>query len=84
MCSSDLWIDLRDLLINGVNWTPADVPPFVTLPTVTGQRRYASAADAMSFFTDTTNGRFLEDGVVSLSIKGRQAPRYENLVLGRA
>lgn len=85
--NSKYWIDLRDLLNYGdqfVNWTPADAPPFVTLPSVTGQRRYASAADAMSFFTDTTNGRFLEDGVVSLAIKGRQAPRYENLVLGRA
>jgi len=83
----DYWIDLRDLLNHGdqfVNYAPTDIAPFVTLPTVTGARRYASAADAMSFFLDTVNGRFLEDGVVSLSIKGRQQPRYENLVLGKA
>ena len=46
------WIDLRDLLNHGdqfVNWTPADVAPFVTLPATSGQRRYASGADAMSF-----------------------------------
>ena len=85
--NKDYWLDLRDLLNYGdqfLNWTPADVAPFVTLPATTGQRRYASGADAMSFFADTTNGRFLEDGVVSLGIKGRQNPRYENLVLGKA
>jgi len=85
--NKDYWIDLRDLLNNGdqfINFAPSNAPPFVTLPSTTGQRRYASNADAMSFFSDTTNGRFLEDGVVSLAIKGRQQPRTENLVLGRA
>ena len=82
------WIDLRDLLNYGdqfTNWAPAaGTAPFAQLPAVTMQRRYASAANAMSFFKDATNGRIIEDGVLSFSIKGRQQPRYENLVLGKA
>lgn len=82
----DYWLDLRDLLNNGdqfVNWPLAAEAPFVTLPGVEN-RRYVVAADAMRFFADNVNGRFMDDGVVSLQIKGRQAPRYQNLVLGRA
>lgn len=84
---SGYWIDLRDLLNYGdqfVNYATADAPPFVDLPTATGTRRYPTAGDVMSFFSDTTNGRFLQDGVVSLSILGRQEERYKNLVLGKA
>lgn len=80
------YIDLRDLLNYGdqfVNWA-ATGAPFMALPEASGARRYASGANAMSFFVDTTNGRFLEDGVLSLMIKGRQQARYENLVLGKA
>lgn len=80
------WVDLKDLLNNGeqfLNWAPADAPPFVDLPAPTGQRRYASGADAMQFFTDTVNGRFLTDGVCSLSILGRQTQAGKNLVLGQ-
>lgn len=85
--NEDYWLDLRDLLNHGdqfVNWTMGAAAPNTGLPAVTGDRRYASATEAMRFFTDSTNGRFMEDGVLSLAIKGRQQPRYENLVLGRA
>lgn len=80
------WLDLKDLLNHGdqfVNWALADAPPFVDLPTTTGQRRYPSAGDVMQWFTDVVNGRFLEDGVVSLTIKGRQQDNLDNLVLGK-
>lgn len=79
------WLDLKDLLNYGdqfVNWAAADAPPFIDLPGTTGQRRYVSAGDVMQFFADTTNGRFLQDGVVSLSILGRQQNPAKNLVLG--
>lgn len=79
------WIDLKDLLNHGdqfINWIPADAPPFVDLPSTAGARRYPSAGDCMQFFSDTVNGRFLTDGVVSLSILGRQLENGRNLVLG--
>jgi len=81
------WVDLKDLLNYGdqfINWatTSTDAPPFVDLPGATGSRRYASAGDVMQFFSDTTNGRFMQDGVVSLSILGRQQNPSGNLVLG--
>ena len=85
--TEDYYIDLRDLLNYGdqfVNWAPGAAAPFVPLPEPDGDRRYATAAAAMAFFADTVNGRFLEDGVLSLVIKGRQQPRYDNLVLGKA
>ena len=80
------YVDLRDLLNYGdqfVNWV-GEGGPFPALPTASLDRRYMDNAKAMAFFTDTTNGRFLEDGVLSLAIKGRQQPRYDNLVLGKA
>ena len=86
--TEDYWIDLRDLLNYGdqfINWTPASgAAPFASLPAADAERRYPTAANAMAYFLDTAQGRFLEDGVLSLIIKGRQQPRYDNLVLGRA
>lgn len=85
----DYWIDLRDLLNMGdqfVNYaTPASGftgVPSVDLPSATGQRRYASSAEIMALFSDTTNGRFRADGVVSLAIQGRQHQPNKSLVLG--
>jgi len=80
------WVDLKDLLNHGeqfLNWSPADAVPFVDLPASTGQRRYPSNADCMQFLSDTTNGRFLEDGMVSLNIMGRQQDPLDNLTLGK-
>jgi len=81
------WVDLKDLLNHGdqfINWatTATDAPPFVDLPTTAGQRRYVSSGDIMQAFADTVNVRFLQDGVVSLSILGRQQNPTKNLVLG--
>lgn len=82
------YVDLKDLLNYGdqfINWatTGTDAPPFVDLPTTAGARRYVSAGDVMQFFSDTTNGRFLEDGVVSLQILGRQQSDRQGLALGK-
>ena len=66
-----------------MNWV-GEGGPFPALPTASLDRRYMDNSKAMAFFADTTNGRFLEDGVLSLAIKGRQQPRYDNLVLGKA
>lgn len=81
------FIDLRDLMNNGdqfLNWEPADgLAPFLALPENSWQRRYATLAMANSYFKNGS-GAFWEDGVMSLAIKGRQKPRYGNLVLGRA
>jgi len=85
----DYWVDLKDLLNYGdqfVNYaTPASGNtgvPFVELPLSTGVRRYAASTEIMALFADTTNGRFRQDGICSLSIMGRQAPPNNNLVLG--
>lgn len=87
----DYWIDLKDLLNNGdqfVNYaTPASGNtgvPFVALPTSAGQRRYAASAEIMALFSDTTNGRFRQDGICSLSIASKASkPQNANLILGR-
>lgn len=79
------WVDLRDLLNYGdqfVNYAPSDAVPFVDLPGTDGSRRYASSGDIASFFAAPETGRFLEDGIVSLHIAGRQQNPNKNLVLG--
>jgi len=78
------WVDLKDLMNYGeqfLNWSPADAVPFVDLPATTGQRRYVTAGDVMQWFSDTTNGRFLKDGAVSLNILGRQQSAQTSLQL---
>lgn len=76
----DYYMDLRDYLNHGdqfINYaTPASGAtgvPFVALPTSAGQRRYAAATEIMAMFSDTTNGRFRQDGICSLNITGRVA-----------
>jgi hypothetical protein len=79
-------VSVRDLLLYGeqfVNYAP-DGAGFVALPLVDGSRRYAGATEAMALFTDTTNGRFRADGMVSLTIQGRQRETTKNLTLYRA
>jgi len=85
--AEDYWIDLRDLLNYGdqfVNYAITDIAPFVDAPLATGSRRYPTEADAMAFFSNTINGRIRQDGVLSLTILGRQKEQYKNLVLGQA
>ena len=85
----DYWVDLKDLLNHGdqfINYaTPASGNsgvPFMELPLASGVRRYAASAEIMALFSDTTNGRFRQDGICSLSIMGRQQQQNNNLVLG--
>lgn len=80
------WVDLKDLLMYGEQFVnhAGGAAPFVNLPGADGQRNYVSATDAMSMFSDTVNGRFRQDGIVSLSVLGRQTPTGRNLTLGQA
>lgn len=88
--TADHWIDLRDLLNYGdqfINYaTPATGTtgvPFVALPAVTAERRYASSSQIMALFKDTTNGRFRQDGVCSMSIAtDNKQPSGQTLTLG--
>lgn len=83
----DYYVDLRDLMNYGdqfINYAPSAVPPFVTLPEADGQRRYPLEADVEGLFA-SAGGVILEDGVVSLSIKGRQRVSAASAItLGRA
>ena len=82
----DYYVDLRDLLNNGeqfVNYTPSGAG-FMELPLANGTRRYAASTEIMEMFSDTTNGRIRQDGVVSLNILGRQHVQSRNLVLGKS
>lgn len=85
----DYWVDIKDLLQHGeqfINYaTPASGAtgvPFVDLPSATLSRRYAGSTDIMAMFADTTNGRFRQDGMISLTIQGRVASGNRSLVLG--
>lgn len=90
--TSAYWIDLRDLLDFGdqfINYvTPASGNsgvPFMALPTVGAQRRYASSTQIMALFSDTVNGRFRQDGVCNLSIAGvNKGPPGQLLTLGHS
>lgn len=84
------YVSIRDLLNYGeqfINYAPSSAgAPFSPLPDLTTEtnRRYTSAAGAMAFFSDTTNGRFRADGMISLTIMGRQKEATKNLTLYRA
>lgn len=80
------WLDLRDLLNYGdqfVNFAPAGVP-FMDIPTSAGVRRYAAETEIEALMGTPATGVFTQDGVVSLSIAGRQQERTKNLVLGQS
>ena len=76
------FLDMRDELIYGdqfqnlsvFNNAPSSVPAehLLALPDTALNWRYPTAAMAMSFFSDTTNGRIKMDGYVSLSVKGHE------------
>lgn len=76
-------VNVRDLLLYGeqfINYAPSGAG-FVSLPLVSGDRRYAAATQAMALMADTVNGRFRADGMVSLTIMGRQRETTKNLTL---
>lgn len=85
----DYWLDLKDLFNYGDQFNNYATPasgnsgvPFMELPLADGTRRYAAATEIMALFSDTTNGRFRQDGVVSLGILGRQRQTQPGLTLG--
>lgn len=83
---ADYMVSFRDLLLYGEqfrNYSGA-AAGFMALPDAAGQRRYAGATEIMAMFTDTVNGRFRADGMVSLNILGRQRETTHNQVLYRA
>lgn len=86
--AADYYVSVRDLLLYGeqfVNYDAAGTDPgFVALPAADGQRRYSNAAQAMALFSNTTDGRFRADGMISLNILGRQRETTRNLELYRA
>ena len=84
--AADYMVSYRDLLLYGeqfINYTPSGAG-FMELPLSTGARRYAAATEIMEMFSDTVNGRFRTDGMISLSILGRQKEVTHNKVLYRA
>lgn len=84
--AADYMVSYRDLLLYGeqfINYTPSGAG-FMELPLATGARRYAAATEIMEMFSDTVNGRFRTDGMISLSILGRQKEVTHNKVLYRA
>ena len=83
--TDDYMVNVRDLLLYGeqfINYNPAGAG-FVALPLSSGQRRYAGADEAAALFTDA-GGRFRSDGMVSLTIMGRQRETTRNLTLYKA
>jgi len=84
--NDDYWLDLRDLFIHGdqfVNYDPASAVPFLALPSATANRRYAAQAEIKSFFSAPTTGKFEADGLISLSVLGRQRSSQPGLVLAQ-
>ena len=72
---TDYWIDVRDLFIYGdqfVNHGDAAFANMVALPTAGGNHRYATEAIIDALFVNEQARTIKQDGVVSLSIAGRQ------------
>ena len=68
--------DMRDLLLYGeqfLNFDPAATADrsMVNLPSATGQREYVQASDISGLFVNANN-TIRQDGIVQLTIKGRQ------------
>lgn len=82
-------MDYRDLFLYGeqfVNYavTPGTTANFAALPAATGARRYVDDAGIDNLFATPASGMFRSDGMISLSIKGRQQEDTKNLILYRA
>ena len=75
------WVDVRDLFIYGDQYVNFDLAAtdgsIVALPTADLQRRYVVKADIDGLFKGSTDAARLirQDGVCSLSIRGRQVDR---------
>lgn len=85
--ADDYMLNVRDLLLYGeqfLNYAPDASAGFVALPAANTQRRYADATQAGKLFAVPADGRFRADGMVSLSIMGRQKETTHNKVLYQA
>lgn len=85
--ADDYMLNVRDLLLYGeqfLNYAPDASAGFVALPAADTQRRYADATQAGKLFAVPADGRFRADGMVSLSIMGRQKETTHNKVLYQA
>ena len=74
------WVDIRDLLLYGdqfLNFAPDSAANALSVITPDGGRRYASAQQIDDLFKTPADGGniFQQDGIVNLSIKGRQRDR---------
>lgn len=81
--------DMRDLFLYGeqfINYAMVGgtTPGFPALPTATGQRRYMDDASIDNLFSAPATGVIRSDGMISLSILGRQREDTNNLKLYRA
>lgn len=77
------WIDTKDLFVHGEQWVnvaEADVPNKVDVAT-SAARRYPAAADITNLFVTEGKEAIHCDGVVTLSIKGRQVDRTPGTTL---
>lgn len=81
----DLAYDLRDLFMYGdqfLNWQLSDAVPnpvaanLAHLPWANGRSRYVAEAELVNLFASGDATKIEQDGVVSLSILGRQRDNY--------
>lgn len=86
--AADYMVNIRDLLLYGeqfVNYAPvAGEEGFAPLPAADATRRYADGATAHAYFVDEEDGVFRADGMISLTILGRQKETTKNLTLYQA
>lgn len=72
------WVDFRDLLVYGdqfLNFAPDATSSALNFAGATGKTRYPTAADIDTLFVDPAKNYFETDGVVDLTIMGRQRDR---------
>lgn len=87
--TDDYMVNIRDLLLYGeqfLNYDPSGAGT-VSLPALdngSAIRRYAGATEAKALFKDTSDGCFRADGMISLTIMGRQRETTRNLTLYEA
>lgn len=83
--TQDYWYDPRDLYLYGeqfTNFAIGAAAPGVTLPTVDGNRRYASTTDIDRFFAAASPAnKILLDGVADIGILGHQRKHTDNVII---
>lgn len=72
------WVDFRDLLVHGdqfLNFAPDAASSALNFAAASGKTRYPTAADIDTLFVDPAKNYFESDGVVDVTIMGRQRDR---------